>query len=76
MKIHRQSLPFGTAQRHGLAFVAYSSTLTKIDRMLRRMAGSEGPADRVMRFSTAVASSWWYVPSREVLAKLAPRSKM
>jgi putative iron-dependent peroxidase len=76
MKIHRQSLPFGTAQRHGLAFVAYSGTITKIDRMLRRMVGAEGPSDRVMSFSSAVASNWWYVPSREVLAKLAPRSKM
>jgi putative iron-dependent peroxidase len=76
MKIHRQSLPFGTAQRHGLAFVAYSGNLTKIDRMLRRMVGGEGPADRVMSFSTATASNWWYVPSREVLAKLTSRSKL
>ncbi len=68
LEIFRRSTAFGGVLEHGLMFVAFSQDWTRLDRMLRRMAGAEdGVRDRLTDFSTPVASAAYVVPPIELL---------
>lgn len=72
LEVFRRSTAFGGVLEHGLMFLAFSPDHRRLERMLRRMAGAEdGVRDRLTRFSTPVASAWYYVPPIEVLRDLA-----
>ncbi len=70
-KIWRRSAPFGGAGRHGLYFLAFTCDPARFDIQLRRMVGlaDDGYHDRLMEFSTAMSSSYWFAPSEQALAK-------
>jgi porphyrinogen peroxidase len=52
LEIFRPSVPFGTAEEHGLCFVAFSAQRSRYDRMLARMFGTagDGVRDRLTDF--------------------------
>ncbi|NQV84480.1 MAG: Dyp-type peroxidase [Rhodospirillales bacterium] len=72
LKIYRRSAPFGSAGRHGLYFLAFSCDLHRFDVQLRRMFGiaGDGEHDRLIGFSQAVSSSYWFAPSLEDLGEI------
>jgi putative iron-dependent peroxidase len=60
----RRSMPFGTAQEHGLYFVAYGADLDRFDRVMRRMCGAEdGVVDALFRFSRPVSGGYYWCPA-------------
>ena len=69
-KIFRRSAPFGNLQEHGLFFLSFSCEQKRYEILLESMAGSNGSYDRIMDFSTAVTSSYFYCPSKELLKSL------
>ena len=71
-KIVRHSKPYGKAYGDkGLFFVAYCKELKIFDTMLRQMAGSStSKSDRILDFSTAVSSDYFFTPSIEIIKKL------
>jgi putative iron-dependent peroxidase len=65
-------VPFGTAEEHGLYFVAYSAQRSRYDRMLARKFGTPAtvcatvsPTSRVPR------AAYYFAPSLDVLSELA-----
>lgn len=66
-EILRRSVPYGTAARQGLFFVAFSADPQLFARMLRRMAGEDGPRDRLLRYSRPELTAGWFVPSATAL---------
>jgi len=73
LEIFRRSVPFGTAQEHGLYFVAFSAERSRYDRMLARMFGtdSDGVRDRLTDFSRPMSGAYYFAPSLDVLNELA-----
>jgi putative iron-dependent peroxidase len=73
LEIFRRSVPYGTAERHGLYFVAFSADRSRYDRMLARMFGvaGDGPRDRLTDFSRPVSGAYYFAPSLNALAELA-----
>lgn len=69
-KIFRRSAPFGNLQEHGLYFLSFSCEQKRYEILLESMAGSNGSYDRIMDFSTAVTSSYFYCPSKDLLKNL------
>jgi len=71
--IVRQSMPFGNLNEHGLLFIAYSNSTSKFDQMLDQMVGKKNGTenDATMKFSTCVASNYYYIPSVKELSSLA-----
>ena len=71
-KIWRRSVPYGNTAEHGLYFLAFSCELDRFDYLLKRMYGltDDGIQDRLLDYSRAVTSSWWYAPTNEWLAAL------
>ncbi len=70
LNVVRQSQSFGDVNEHGLLFIAFSSDLERIDRMLYRMVGKDKingkdahHTDHIMKFSDCVTGQYWYVPS-------------
>jgi putative iron-dependent peroxidase len=72
LKIVRQSLPYGSADEHGLFFIAYCRTPDIPETMLARMMGAVGDGlyDRLMDFSHAVSGAHFFAPSLAVLQTL------
>ena len=70
-KIFRQSSPYGTATDHGLYFLAFSCELSRFQIQLERMFGltEDGIHDKLIEYSNAVTSSYWFAPSIEDLTK-------
>jgi len=65
MKIYRRSDPFGNATEHGLYFLAFACELRRLSSQLESMLGmtEDGIHDRLIEYSKAVASSYWFAPS-------------
>ena len=74
-KIWRRSIPWGGVQKNGLYFVGFACELSRLEIQLQRMYGltDDGVKDRLTEFSTAIRSSWWFVPCDEALAELTAK---
>lgn len=70
LPIFRRSVPYGNLGSHGLMFVAFTKEQKRLDTMLLRMAGADGPRDALTRFSTPLTGSYYVVPSIEALTAL------
>jgi len=73
LEIFRRSVPYGTAEEHGLYFVAFSADRSRYDRMLARMFGTapDGIRDHLTDFSRPVSGGYYFAPSLNALAELA-----
>jgi putative iron-dependent peroxidase len=73
LEIFRRSVPYGTAEEHGLYFVAFSAERARYDRMLARMFGNapDGVRDRLTDFSRPVSGGYYFAPSLNALNQLA-----
>ena len=73
LEIFRRSVPYGTAEEHGLYFVAFSADRSRYDRMLARMFGTapDGVRDHLTDFSHPVSGGYYFAPSLNALAELA-----
>lgn len=74
LPIFRRSVPYGNLAEHGLMFVGFAREQGRLDTMLRRMAGSDGPRDALTRFSTPLTGSYYVVPPVQALLELAGNS--
>jgi putative iron-dependent peroxidase len=65
MKIYRRSDPYGNATEHGLYFLAFSCEMKRFSSQLESMLGmtEDGVHDKLIEFSKAVNSSYWFAPS-------------
>ena len=73
LEILRHSLPYGDGQgEQGLFFIAYTKDLTRIDRMLVNMFGTQGDGihDRLLHFVTPMDGAYFFAPNEEVLEKI------
>ena len=73
LEIFRRSVPYGTAEEHGLCFVAFSAERSRYDQMLARMFGNapDGLRDRLTDFSKPVSCAYYFAPSLNALADAA-----
>ena len=73
LEIFRRSVPYGTAEEHGLYFVAFSAERSRYDRMLARMLGADadGLRDHLTDFSRPVTGAYYFAPSLNALNELA-----
>lgn len=73
LELLRHSMPYGTADEHGLYFIAYCSTPDNFDKMLAQMmvADSDGQHDHLMDYTTAVTGASFFAPSRDFLRSKA-----
>ena len=73
LEIFRRSVPYGTAEEHGLYFVAFSAERSRYDRMLARMLGTapDGVVDHLTDFSRPVTGAYYFAPSLNALNELA-----
>ena len=71
LPIFRRSIPYGNVGMHGLMFVGFACEQERLQRMLQRMAGADGPRDALTRFSTPLTGSYYVVPSTGALLDLA-----
>lgn len=59
----RRSMPWGDLKQHGLYFVAYGSSLSAYERVLRRMLGlDDGTTDALFRFTRPVTGGYYFCP--------------
>ena len=70
VEIYRRSVPYGSTTECGLYFLAFTDELAKIEGMLGRMFGHDGPTDRVLDFSSAVSGANYFAPPVEALDSL------
>ena len=73
LEILRHSLPYGDGQgEQGLFFIAYTKDLTRIDRMLVNMFGTQGDGihDRLLHFVTPIDGAYFFAPNEEVLGEV------
>lgn len=68
LEIFRRSTSIATMGAQGLLFVAFSADRSRIDRMLERMAGVEGPRDRLTRYSTPRSGAYYFAPSIQAMS--------
>lgn len=68
-KVYRRSTPFGNSQEKGLYFVSFSKDQARHQIQLDRMFGVVGDDiyDRILDFSQAKTSSYWFAPSQTAL---------
>ena len=73
LEIFRRSVPYGTAEEHGLYFLAFSAERSRYDLMLARMFGDapDGLRDRLTDFSKPVSCAYYFAPSLNALAEAA-----
>jgi len=69
LEILRHSMPYGTADEHGLYFVAYAARPDSFTRMLEAMivADAAGHYDHLMDYSRAVTGASFFAPPLEWL---------
>ncbi len=69
LEMLRHSMPYGTADEHGLYFVAYAARPDSFSRMLEAMivADAAGRYDHLMDYSRAVTGASFFAPPREWL---------
>lgn len=59
----RRSMPWATAERQGLEFIAFVESLDRFERMMRRMVGhDDGIADGLFSFSHPVTGGYYWCP--------------
>ncbi|QAR30721.1 Dyp-type peroxidase [Ornithobacterium rhinotracheale] len=75
LKIIRENMPFGnpSTQEVGTYFLAYASTFSTTEHMLKHMfiGEPEGNYDRILDFSTPVTGTLFFVPSLDMLEEFA-----
>lgn len=71
-KVYRRSMPFGNTQEKGLYFVSFANQQARHQIQLDRMFGTtgDGICDRLLDFSQAKTSSYWFAPSQTALDAL------
>ncbi len=71
-KVYRRSTPFGNSQEKGLYFVSFANEQARHQIQLDRMFGvtGDGIYDRLLDFSQAQTSSYWFAPSQTALDTL------
>ncbi len=71
-KVYRRSTPFGNSQEKGLYFVSFAKEQARHQIQLDRMFGmvGDGIYDRILDFSQAKSSSYWFAPSQTALKEL------
>lgn len=69
LKVFRCSKPFSNANEKGLYFVSFACELKRHQIQLERMYGlsEDGITDRLLEYSQAKNSSYWFVPSKRDL---------
>lgn len=73
LPIFRRSVPYGNVGLHGLMFVGFAREQQRLQTMLRRMAGADGPRDALTRFSTPLTGAYYVVPSAQALLEIVER---
>ncbi len=70
MKIYRRSDPFGNGTEHGLYFWAFACEVRRFQSHLECMLGltEDGIHDRLIDFSKAATTFYWFAPSNDDLA--------
>lgn len=59
----RRSMPWGNAHQQGLEFIAYTESLDRFERVLRRMVGlDDGIVDALFTFSRPVTGGYYWCP--------------
>lgn len=72
MKLYRRSVPFGNANEKGLYFLGFACEQQRFQIQLERMFGltDDGIYDKLIDFSKAVNSAYWFAPSQPQLEAL------
>lgn len=72
MKIYRRSDPYGNASEHGLYFLAFACEIKRFQSQLESMLGltKDGIHDRLIDYSVAATTSYWFAPSNDDLKRL------
>jgi putative iron-dependent peroxidase len=71
-KIFRRNTAYGNVSDHGTIFVGFSPDQDRLERMLRRMAGTEdGMRDALTRYTTPLTGGYYFVPSLQALQLFA-----
>lgn len=75
-KLYRRSVPFGNANEKGLYFLGFSCQQSRFQIQLERMFGltEDGIHDRIIDFSKAVNSAYWFAPAADMLARVLRKS--
>ncbi|WP_454060490.1 Dyp-type peroxidase [Elizabethkingia ursingii] len=68
-KVVRDNMPFRTSSETGTYFIAYASTFSTVQKMLKSMFIGDpvGNYDRILDFSTAKTGSLFFVPTMDML---------
>ena len=69
LKIYRRSSPYGNATVNGLYFLSFSCEMRRLSEQLKSMYGltEDKIHDRIIEFSQAKTSSYWFAPAVEDL---------
>ena len=71
-KIFRRNTAYGNVSDHGTVFVGFSSDQDRLNRMLRRMAGTDdGVRDALTRYTTVLTGAYYFIPSLQALGRFA-----
>ena len=74
-KIFRRNTAYGNVSDHGTVFVGFSADQDRLNRMLRRMAGSDdGLRDALTRYTTVLTGAYYFIPSLQALGRFAEES--
>ena len=68
LEVFRRSTAYGGVAEHGLVFLAFSPDHARLDTMLRRMIGLDGPRDLLTTISQCVESAWYVAPPVQAFA--------
>jgi len=68
-KVVRGNMPFTEGSKTGTYFIAYASTFSTVELMLKKMFIGEpkGNSDRLLDFSTPVTGALYFVPTVDML---------
>jgi putative iron-dependent peroxidase len=71
-KIFRRNTAYGNVSDHGTVFVGFSPDQDRLERMLRRMAGTDdGVRDALTRYTTPLTGAYYFVPALQALQGFA-----
>ncbi len=71
-KIFRRNVAYGSAREHGTMFVGFCNRRAPLADMLDSMAGLGGTRDALTLYTTPLSGAYYFVPSLDDLAILAP----
>ncbi|MGD0637642.1 MAG: Dyp-type peroxidase [Nitrososphaerales archaeon] len=77
VEIFRRSVPWGTVEKQGLFFLAFSADQSRFTRMLSRIFGTAGDGlhDHLTDFTHPVSGSYYFAPSLDALNEVAGPEK-